>query len=190
MSEELLQRDLVKNPEKIGKWDFYNIGATTVKALKESNIIRNVNYGSFERKKVDALIVQNKNVIAVIEYKIPKKFKTAKDHSKAIEQEIEVAKKLGAKIFIATDTKEAIWINALTGNRIKDENGKDIKILFNPKDEKLPELLKKVYDSINEQTDNIKPKEFVNPTNFLGLTLIDISSTPPIVGKLLLLTNT
>lgn len=31
MSEELLQRDLVKNPEKMG---FYNIGATTLKALK------------------------------------------------------------------------------------------------------------------------------------------------------------
>jgi len=32
LSEELLQRDLLKNPEKIGKWDFYNIGSTTVKA--------------------------------------------------------------------------------------------------------------------------------------------------------------
>ncbi len=176
MSEELLQRDLIKNPEKIGKWDFYNIGATTVKALKESNIIRNVNYGAFERKKVDALMVQNKNVIAVIEYKIPKKFKTAKDHSKAIEQEIEVAKKLGAKIFIATDTKEAIWINALTGNRIKDENGKEIKVLFDSRAEKLPELLKKVYDSINEQTDNIKPKEFVNPTNLAKSIWQDIWS--------------
>ena len=35
MSEELLQRDLVKNSEKIGKWDFYNIGATTLKVLKK-----------------------------------------------------------------------------------------------------------------------------------------------------------
>ena len=25
MSEELLQRNLLKNPAKIGKWDFYNI---------------------------------------------------------------------------------------------------------------------------------------------------------------------
>lgn len=52
MSEELLQRDLQKNPEKIGKWDFYNIGATSVKALKEYGIIRNVNYGKEERKKL------------------------------------------------------------------------------------------------------------------------------------------
>lgn len=38
MSEELLQRDLIKNPVKIGKWDFYNIGSTSIKALKENNI--------------------------------------------------------------------------------------------------------------------------------------------------------
>jgi hypothetical protein len=76
MSEELLQKDLIKNPEKIGKWDFYNIGATSVKALKEYGIIRNVNYGKEEKKKVDALIVQKKNVIAVIEYKRPSEFKT------------------------------------------------------------------------------------------------------------------
>ena len=67
MSEELLQKDLIKNPEKIGKWDFYNIGATSINGLKEFGIIRNVDYGSLERKKVDALIVQQKNVIAVIE---------------------------------------------------------------------------------------------------------------------------
>jgi hypothetical protein len=66
MSEELLQRDLQKNPEKIGKWDFYNIGATSIKNLKEYGIIRNVDYGNEEKKKVDALIVQKKNVIAVI----------------------------------------------------------------------------------------------------------------------------
>ena len=56
MSEELLQRNLLDNPEKIGKWDFYNIGNTTIKALKEHGIIRNVDYGSLERKKVDGIL--------------------------------------------------------------------------------------------------------------------------------------
>jgi hypothetical protein len=54
MSEELLQRDLIKNPCKIGKWDFYNIGSTTLKSLKEHGIIRDVDYGEEEKKKVDA----------------------------------------------------------------------------------------------------------------------------------------
>ena len=60
MSEELIQKDLLNNPAKIGKWDFYNIGSTTIKQLKESNIIRNVDYKEIEKKKVDALIVHKK----------------------------------------------------------------------------------------------------------------------------------
>ncbi len=176
MSEELLQRGLIKNPEKIGGWDFYNIGATSVKALKEYGIIRNVDYGSVENKKVDALIVQRKNVIAVIEYKKPSEFKTEAQKQKAIDQEVEVAQKLGAKIFIATDTQEAVWVNALTKNRIGDENGKEIKILFEPKSEKIIDLLKKIYESINEESDNIKPKNFVNPTNLAKSIWQDIWS--------------
>lgn len=176
MSEELLQRGLVENPEKIGKWDFYNIGATTLKALKRHKKIRDTDYGILERKKPDALIIQKKQVIAVIEYKTPQEFKTDAQKKKAIKQEIEVAKKLGAKIFIATDTKESVWVNALTENRIEDENGKEIKVLFDPKDEQVAELIKKVYDSINEQTDNIKPKQFVNPTNLAKSIWQDIWS--------------
>jgi type I restriction-modification system DNA methylase subunit len=176
MSEELLQRDLQKNPEKIGKWDFYNIGATSVKALKEYGIIRNVNYGKEERKKVDALIVQQKNVIAVIEYKKPSEFKTKAQKNKAIKQEIEVAKKIGANIIIATDTKESVWVNVETSNRIKDEDGKELKYNFNPKDEKLPELIEKIISSINEINDQIKPKKLVNPTDLAKQIWQDIWS--------------
>ena len=164
MSEELLQRGL-KNPPRFGRWDFYNIGSTTVKTLKEHGIIRNVNYGDEEKKKVDALLVQKKNVIAVIEYKKPSEFKTAEQKKKAITQELEVARKLNAHIFIATDTKETIWINVLTGNRIKDENSKELRINFDLKNEKLPDLYEKIIASINEKNDQIKPKELVNPTD-------------------------
>lgn len=176
MSEELLQRDLLKNPKKIGVWDFYNIGATTVKALKEHRIIRNVNYGKEEKKKVDALIVQKKNVIAVIEYKKPSEFKTKAQKNKAIKQELEVAKKIGAHIIIATDTKESVWVNVQTGKRIKDENGKEVIFNFDPKDEKLPALIEKIKYSINELNDQIKPKELVNPTDLAKQIWQDIWS--------------
>jgi len=176
MSEELLQRDLLKNPDKIGKWNFYNRGATSVKSLKEHNIIRNVNYGDEEKKKVDGLIVQKKNVIAVIEYKKPSEFKTAEQKNKAIKQELEVARKLNANIIIATDTKETIWVNVATGNRIKDENGKEIKTNFDPKDEKLPDLIEKIKFSINELNDQIKPKQLVNPTGLAKQIWQDIWS--------------
>lgn len=176
MSEELLQRDLIKNCQKLGKWDFYNIGATSIKALKEHGIIRNVNYGAEEKKKVDGLIVQKKNVIAVIEYKKPSKFKTAEQKNKAIKQELEVAKKLDAHIIIATDTKETIWVNVLTGNRIKDESGKEIKTNFDPKDDKIPEFIEKIIFSINELNDQIKPKQLVNPTDLAKQIWQDIWS--------------
>lgn len=165
MSEELLQRDLSKNPEKIGKWDFYNIGSTTIKALKEYGIIRNVDYGDAENKKVDALIVQKKNVIAIVEYKKPSQFKTQIQKDKAIQQEIEVARKLGTKIIIATDTKDTVWVNVLTEKRIKNENGEEIKTAFDPKSENIAELIEKINYSINEKNNNLKPKELVNPTD-------------------------
>jgi len=165
MSEELLQRDLIKNPPKIGKWDYYNVGATSIKQLKEAQIIRNVDYGKEEKKKVDALLVQKKNVIAVIEFKKPSEFNTKAKQEKAIEQELLVAKKLDAHIIIATDTKESIWVNVLTGNRIKDENGKELKVNFDVNDEKLPELIEKLISSLNEKNDQIKPKSLVNPTD-------------------------
>ena len=156
MSEELLQRDLVKGGEKIGNWEFYNIGATTLKALKRYKKIRDIDYGILERKKPDALIIKQKQVMAVIEYKTPKEFRTETQKNKAIKQEIEVAQKLGAKIIIATDTKESVWVNALTGNRISYEDGREIKDLFEPKNEKIIELLEKINDSINEQKNTDK----------------------------------
>ncbi|XCF06032.1 N-6 DNA methylase [Tamlana crocina] len=176
MSEELLQRDLQKNPDKIGSWDFYNIGATSIKSLKEYGIIRNVNYGKEDRKKVDALIVKNKNVIAVIEYKKPSEFKTAKQKEKAIKQELEVARKIGANLIIATDTKETVWVNPETGNKIKDENNRIVKDNFDPKDEKTVSLIEKIVESINELNDQIKPKQLVNPTSLAKQIWQDIWS--------------
>lgn len=176
MSEELIQKDLIKNPEKIGKWDFYNIGATTIKQLKENGIIRNVDYGKEEKKKVDALIVQKKNVIAVIEYKKPSEFNTEAKKQKAVKQELTVAQKLKANILIATDSKESIWINVETGNKIKDEDGKTLKYNFDFKDERLPELIEKIINSINEKNDQIKPKKLVNPTDLAKQIWQDIWS--------------
>ncbi len=176
MSEELLQRNLLKSPEKIGVWDFYNIGATSVKALKEYGIIRNVDYGDVEKKKVDGIIVQQKKVIAVVEYKKPSEFKTKAQQEKAIKQELEVAKLLGSKILIATDTKDTVWVNALTRKRICDENGKEIKALFDIKDEKIVALIEKINYSINELNNNLKPRQLVNPTGLAKQIWQDIWS--------------
>lgn len=164
MSEELLQRDLLKNPQKIGTWNFYNIGTTTINALKEAEIIRSIDYSKISRKKVDGIITRQKEVIAIIEYKSPREFNTQNKKNKAILQEIEVAKKLNTKLIIATDTQETIWINVATGNHVKDKNGNDFKYLFDPKDTNLQKIITKIIQSINENNDRILPKELIDPT--------------------------
>lgn len=173
MSEELLQRDLLKNPQKMGDWRFYNIGATTIKSLKENGIIRNINYGIFEKKKVDGIITYGYNVIAIIENKKPSEFKTKRQKDKAINQELQLAGKL-TKLLIVTDTKETLWINALNGDIVKDEKGKEIKYVFNSKDEDIIELIKKINDSLTENNSVLKPVELINPTELARQVWQDI----------------
>lgn len=178
MSEELIQRGLdKKNPtSKIGKWDYFSIGATTLKALKVANIIRNVDYGLLELKKVDGIIINKKDVIAVIEFKQPKEFKTKAQKNKAISQEIEVARILGCKIIIATDMIDTVWVNALTNEPICDESGNEIKTAFNLSDENLASLIEKINYSISEKNNNILPKQLVNPTDLAKSIWQDIWS--------------
>ncbi len=170
MSEELLQRGLNKKPEKIGQWDFYNIGSTTIRALKENIIIRNIDYGKvIEHKKVDGIIVRQKEVIAIIENKTPKEFNTKVKQNKAIKQELAVAKKLGCPIIIATDTLQTIWVNVRTGQRILNEDKSEVTDNWNPTevttDSNLVKLIEKIITSIDENNNQIIPLKFVNPTD-------------------------
>lgn len=181
MSEEILQRGLDKKPEKIGKWDFYNIGATSIKALKEYKIIADFDYGiKIERKKVDGIIVYKQKVIAIIENKTPKEFNTEKKQKKAIEQEIEVAKKIKCPIVIATDTQQTIWINAFTGERIIDEQDNPVSLNWSPAnvttDNNLIKLIEKITASIDEKNNQIIPKKLINPTDLAKQIWQDIWS--------------
>ena len=109
--------------------------------------------------------MQNKNVIAIIEFKKPSDFQTNAQKEKAVKQAFKVAQKLGAPIIIATSSNETVWVNTLTGNKIKDINGNLLKEIFDPKDEKTADLIEQIKSSINECCDQIKPNKFVNPTD-------------------------
>lgn len=108
MSEELIQKNLVEAPEKMGDWNFYNIGATTLKALKGAKIIPDRDYDEYETKKPDALIVKKPLVIAAIEYKVPAQLRTDKQIEKAIEQELGTAQVLQAKVYTARKVSGSI----------------------------------------------------------------------------------
>ncbi len=163
MSEELIQRNLVEAPEKMGDWNFYNIGATTLKALKGAKIIPDRDYDEYEKKKPDALIVKKPLVIAAIEYKQSKELRTDKQVAAAIAQELGTAQALQAKIYIVTDGKKSYWINPETGNEILQEDGSKITLNFDKKSTECITLINKIRSSINATNDRIKAAATVDP---------------------------
>ena len=163
MSEELIQRNLIEAPEKMGDWNFYNIGATTLKALKGAKIIPDRDYVEYEKKKPDALIVKKPLVIAAIEYKQPKELRTDKQVEAAIAQELGTAQILQAKIYIVTDGKKSYWINPASGNEILQEDGSKITLNFDKKSTECITLINKIRASINATNDQIKAAATVDP---------------------------
>ncbi|MDR1571055.1 MAG: SAM-dependent methyltransferase [Clostridiales Family XIII bacterium] len=163
MSEELIQRNLYADPEKMGAWTYYNIGATTLRALKAAKVIPNHDYAEYEGKKPDALVVKKPQVIAAIEYKQPKQLRTKKQIDAAISQEIGTANALGAKIYIVTDGQKTVWINPLTGNEIKSETGGRISVNFDRGDVECVKLIGKAIASLSATNDVLFQPALVDP---------------------------
>lgn len=163
MSEELIQKNLVEAPEKMGDWNFYNIGATSLKALKGAKIIPNRDYDEYETKKPDALIIKKPLVIAAIEYKIPAQLRTEKQIEKAIVQELGTAQILQAKVYIVTDGKKSIWVNPANGHEILQEDGSKITLNFDKNSAECIVLINKIRASINATNDTIKAAASVDP---------------------------
>ena len=163
MSEELIQRDLVAAPDHMGPWDYYNIGATTLKALKAAKIIPKRDYAAYEPKKPDALIVKKPVIVAAIEYKQPSELKTKKQIADAIQQEIGTAQALNAKVYIVTDGKKTFWINPLTGNNILTDAGEPITTNFNQHSDECVKLISKMLSSISKDNDTLLASSIVDP---------------------------
>ena len=169
MSEQLIQNSIYSTPVIFDKSECYSIGATTVNNLMKSNIIKNVKLErSLGNKKPDVLILDdNKNVIIYVEQKVPSKFKSAKDIEGAIKQEIDVAKALGALIYIVSDGDSFIWVNPKTGEKILDENGNEINLAIKPKEngKQIVKFINDISLSISETNNQLLKKEFLDPTD-------------------------
>lgn len=176
MSEELLQRDLLSNPDKIGKWNFYNIGATTLNTLKRHKIIPNIDYKKSGSRKPDGLITQDKKVVAVVANKLPQKLKSTKQIDKEIYDWIDVTKKLKSKLLIVTDTKKTIWVNALRKETIKDENGNELTKVFIPKELETIKLIEKILDSIDDKNSQLISPKLKDPSHLAKQIWQDIWS--------------
>lgn len=116
MSEELAQKGLTEHGLKIGNYEFYNIGNTTLNQLKKYKIIPNRNYKEYGARKPDSILVDRRNkehikVILVTEHKDIDEFKTEDDKVKAVRQCNDLCQILGAEVGIATDTNSFEWFN-------------------------------------------------------------------------------
>lgn len=147
MSEELAQKGLTEHGLKIGNYEFYNIGSSTLNQLKKYKIIPERDYKEYGTRKPDALLIDRRNknrvkVICVIEVKDNEKFKSDSDKTETIRQCNDVCQVLDTEVGIATDLSQFIWFNPrqndpsnnyadqTTGtirnySIIKDENGND-----------------------------------------------------------------
>jgi type I restriction-modification system DNA methylase subunit len=147
MSEELAQKGLTEHGLRIGNYEFYNIGSSTLNQLKKYRIIPEKDYKEYGARKPDALLVDRRNknrikVICVIEVKDNEKFKSDTDKTETICQCNDVCQVLEAEVGIATDLSSFIWFNPRQNNPannyadqttgrtrnysiVKDENGND-----------------------------------------------------------------
>jgi type I restriction enzyme M protein len=171
MSEELNQRDLINNPEKIGKYDFRNIGSTSLLQLKKTGIIHGKDYKGFEKRKPDAIISipevvksKVKTTLGIVENKSTSQFKTKKQKESALQQGLEVAQILEAKFVVVTDTIDTIWANAKNGEILLDEKSREIKTTFDPKNPDLEKLIEKVINSVDENNSQLIEPRLKDPT--------------------------
>ncbi len=116
MSEELNQRGLSKNGIFIGEYEFFPTHSTTLNQYKQLKIIPHKNYGKYDTRKPDGLLIDrrdktNPKVILVLEYKKPQDFQKDSQKKYAIEQCNDICQVLDAKIGIITDGIVTYWIN-------------------------------------------------------------------------------
>ncbi|MDE7425422.1 MAG: type I restriction enzyme HsdR N-terminal domain-containing protein [Lachnospiraceae bacterium] len=123
MSEQTIQNDLYAIPVTIlDKYTCLSLGATTINDLIKSKELKTIKMSKNLGKKPDVLIVnKNKEVVVFIEFKKPTEFDTEAKKQKAIKQEIDVAKEIGAKIYVVSDGDTFIWLNPKTGSYIVEK---------------------------------------------------------------------
>lgn len=189
MSEQTIQNDLFSNNVTIlDKYECLSLGATTIGDLiagkrivcnKVKTAIKN------KGKKPDVLVVDgSRKIIAYIECKKPEEFNTDKKIEAAINQEIDVAKELGIKIFVATDGSKFVWINALTRQPILDEDGNEIVTAIKPKNEeiKIAKLIGRLTIDLSDSNNQLQQIKYSDPTNLakkIGGLLKNIKFTTP-----------
>jgi len=165
-SEELVQRNYTKKGVNVGEYEFFPTHSTTIKQYKKAKIIPNKNYGIYEKRKPDGLLIDRKNkknpkVILVLEYKKPSEFQTDKQKKEAIEQCNDLCQILDAKIGVITDAVVTFWINP---------NHKDKK---NEYKDRVSDALRSYSFILNDDKQKLQKRFFFNEINQKDISKLD-----------------
>lgn len=174
MSEQTIQDGLYSTPVQLDKYICRSLGATTIKDLVKNKEISGLTVKECEKikaNKPDVLILnKEKQIVVFIEMKEPDKLRTKKLRQMAKYQELDVARRAKAKIYMLSDGDTFIWINPTTGGVIIDENDKPITRKINPKElspeqnKELAGFIDDVCYCINDTNNKLIPKEYIDPT--------------------------
>jgi type I restriction enzyme M protein len=180
MSEQTIQNELYSSPVEFGKYICRSLGATSIKNLIQNKEISGLSIKQVEKisaKKPDVLILnKNKEIVVFIEMKTQSEFCTVDKKSKAVYQELDVAKRVKSKIYIVSDGNEFIWINPKTGELILNEDGSPVKKQINPKNlseheqNLLSDFIEDVCTCLSEDNNQILPKQYLVPSDLAQKT--------------------
>ncbi|QUC64162.1 N-6 DNA methylase [Nitrosopumilus sp. K4] len=170
MSEELNTKYPDGHGLRIGNYEYYLLGNTTLKQLKKNKIIPNKDYKKYETRKPDGLLVDRRNkkkikTICILEHKDDGKFKTEADKKNAIEECNDVCQILNAEIGIATDNNSYIWFNPKQKNKITEYEDRTTKakrsysIIIDTTDKPFTNKF-----AINQKTDELDVKKLTSNT--------------------------
>lgn len=192
MSEELQSKYFKEGKitgQKIGDFEYFQIGTTTLKQLEQAKLI---SYGydkKFVSCKPDRLFIDRRGskpvIIAIIEDKKSGKFNSEFEKIKAIQQCNNYCQEINAKLGIVTDGATTIWINPHEKNKgneykddiigkkrsyslIKKEDGTTINHSFRISEkqdfielEMMPDEIKDIYKYLKEINQKINDKNSI-----------------------------
>lgn len=116
------------------------------------------------------MLNRNKEIVVFIEMKLPEEFHSDELKKTAKYQELDVAKKTMAKIYVISDGSTFIWFNPQTGEHILNEDGSPVMRTINPKDlslekqKELAEFIDDVCYCIDDTNNQLISKDYIDPT--------------------------
>lgn len=171
MSEDFVAR----HARRLGRYGYLSLGATTLAQLRRSRFIRKKLAIDEDRRKPDGIVfLPMGGIKAVVEIKLPSEL-TARKLPAVIKKYSPIARAV-CKVLIITDGKKSFWINSFTEQPILNEDGKELRELFDPakvdaqaltpeKENLLVSLIEKAEYSLSDTNNQFSELRIIDPSS-------------------------